>query len=235
MRLIPENLRREIKRANKKANKLRRKNGYPAVSKINDFNFTNIEVKIPIEDLNKDDIDLFKEYAYFYNREDLLMGAEKIKDGKLKEYYDKATYFDYNLKDFESFSLICSKDLIVKKLDDYFMQNGIPEIGFKINNHSYMKRYYSFNSETNELEDIYFYRKEVLTTSDIIISSKYLSGSNNCTDIIRVSNKTFKVNKLYLSVDKPDLHVKGLNDPDYCFYYFSPEQNLEAILVNVAS
>lgn len=197
METLPRRIKREIKRANRKANRLRRKLGLKnAKSKCTKKTITEIEIKVPYEDYINGKIPSIKdtkEYAYFYDRGDGYFGAEKIKDGKLKEYYHY-NYSNFLIrkgleKDLIKNNFILSPYDVFEELEKNILQEY--DI-FYINGKLFFKNYYSIN-KNNEIEDIYYYESKFSTSRLLIHDKNGVLGR----EIIRVSNNTKKINKVY--------------------------------------
>lgn len=226
METLPRRIKREIKRANRKANRLRRKLGLKNAKSIcNKNNITEIEIKVPYEDFINGKIPSLKdvkEYAYFYNRDDGYFGAEKIKDGKLKEYYH------YNYSNF----LIrkgLEKDLIKNNFNfsayDVFeeLENTILPNNdiFYVNGKLFFKSYYSIN-KNNEMDDIYYYESGFSKVRLLTHDKEGILGR----EIIRVSNKTKKINKVYFETQTDDNRT--------IFYYYDASMKCQEVLLTLA-
>lgn len=225
MEALPRKIRKEIKKANRKANRLRRKLGLKnAKSKCNEKNITEIEIKVSYEDFINGKIpslDDAKEYAYFYDRDDGYFGAEKIKDGKLKEYY----HFNYSNflirngleKDFIKNNFNLSPYDVFEELE----KNILKEYDiFYINGKLFFKNYYSIN-KNNEIEDIYFYESEFSTCRLLIHDKEGILGR----EIIRISNNTKKINKIYFETK--------LEKNKTIFYYYDMAFKCHEVLLEV--
>lgn len=223
METLPRKIKREIKRANKQANRLRRKLGLKnAKSKCTKKTITEIEIKVPYEDYINGKIPSIedaKEYAYFYDRGDGYFGAEKIKDGKLKEYYHY-NYSNFLIrkgleKDFIKNNFNFSVYDVFEKFESTILPNN--DI-FYINGKLFFKSYYSINNN-NEIEDTYYYESSFSTSRLLIHDKEGILGR----EIIRVSNKTKKINKVYFET---------LTDNNKTiFYYYDTSMECQEVLL----
>lgn len=221
---LPRKIRREIKKANKLSNKFRRKMGLKnAKSRCTDDTFTEIEVKCSYEDFiagKIPSIEEAKEYAYFYERDDNYFGAEKIKNGKLKEFYEKIlidSYANYGIN-------VCSvkietlKSIDILNLINSFIKNK--KYNFIVNGIEYYPSYFSINAKTLKKEHLYFYPVQYGSTIIRNISKYHgiLYGKKRYFEIFRYSFISNKIDKIYVE----DI----LNDNDKIFYYFDVENNI---------
>lgn len=198
METLPRKIKREIKRANRKANRLRRKLGLKNVkSKCTKKTITEIEIKVPYEDYINGKIPSIKdtkEYAYFYNRGDGYFGAEKIKDEKLKEYYEiinpsiSEDFFNrrqiYKIKNFYISSL--------KELVEILSNNIKNELVFGLNGKIFYLNYCSFNLK-NQITDLYFYEYGISSNHEFL--KDVLKEGR---EILRFSLEKNRLDRVYL-------------------------------------
>ena len=226
MGIIPKRIWKEIKRANKKANRLRRKLGLKnAKSKCTKDSLYEIEVKVPYEDYKNGKIpsslEDCNEYAYFYTRDDLYFGAEKIKNGKLKEYYETLNPNNFIAIENEgdncfsdhyvSYNNIMSsnRDSIINTLNGMIKNK---EYQFKINGKKYYANYYSITPK-NEIDQIYFYEiKYSKGCRDFLYDFDGKYGR----EILRYSFKENRIDKVYFETKDKD---------NLIFYYTNPNEN----------
>lgn len=232
MKRIPEHLRKEIFRANKKRNRLNNKYA-KAITKISDINFNRIEVKLDRKELENDKqysilTDKFDEYAYFYSRYDNRMGAEKIKHGKLKEYYDSIVKFKLKENKFCP-KFISLNDVLNKKL-------SLEELfgGFYIGNSYFYLNYCSINAKTNQIDDYYFYTEDFEYFDNFYFLQKDTLKS---TLILRLDAHTNEISKIYVqSFDLRNLNIqrKFKETIENIFYYINPKTlDYESLLVSI--
>ena len=157
---LPRSIRKEIRKANILSNKLRRKMGLKdAKSQCTEDTFTEIEVKCSFEDFKAGkipDIKNAKEYAYFYDRDDGYFGAEKIKDGKLKEFYEVCLPYGriaYNNINYINLQIGTIQELLLEI--ENMIKNGYNS--FCINGVKYYMNYYSINPQNLSKEYLYIY------------------------------------------------------------------------------
>lgn len=225
METLPRKIRKEIKRANRKANRLRRKLGLKnAKSKCTKKTITEIEIKVSYEDYINGKIPSIKdakEYAYFYDRCDGYFGAEKIKDGKLKEYYHY-NYSNFLIrkgleKDFIKNNFNLSPYDVFEALEKNILQEY--DI-FYINGKLFFKNYYSINNN-NEIEDVYYYESKFSTNRLLIHDKEGIIGR----EIIRVSNDTKKINKIYFETT--------FEKDKAIFYYYDSSFKCHEVLLEI--
>ena len=228
MENLPKRIKREIFRANKKANKLRRKYGFKnAKSKCTKDTLFEIEIKVPYEDFiagKIPNIEEAKEYAYFYNRDDMYFGVEKIKDGKLKEYYEQTMpYIKMFSKNFNeiidtfkclNIANINNQNELIKFLNEkeILKDNYI----FKINNSIFYLNYSSFDIDINDVDEIYFYQYE-FTKNRIFLRNMNDCIFKNGREIIRYSKELNRIDRIYFET--------RTNDDKIIFYYYDVIDN----------
>lgn len=219
MEALPRRIRKEIKRANRKANRLRRKLGLKnAKSKCTKKTITEIEIKVPYEDFMNGKIPSLedaKEYAYFYDRDDKYFGSEKIKDGKLKEFYEYLTHFNFSDSDiiFKNLS-ICgfTIDDTIKMLNEKIKNN----ILLKIDNHKFHLNYFSYNAKTLNKDHAYFYEDE-FSNFRCLLKDKYNFLGR---EILRFSFIENRIDRIYFET---------INNKKTIFYYYDIDKNLNQI------
>lgn len=230
MKRIPEHLRKEIFNANEKRNELNNKYA-KAETKISNINFNRIEVKLDRKEFENDKkysilTDKFDEYAYFYSRYDNRMGAEKIKNGKLKEYYDNVVDFNL-LNNHEAIHFDSLNDILNKELSFIDLFGG-----FYLKNSFFYLNYCSINAKTNQIDDFYFYTKDFQFFDEFEFMSKDRLKS---TMILRLDAHTNKISKIYIqSCDVDFIQKKFIETVDNVFYYINPEtMDYESLLVSI--
>lgn len=221
MKQIQAHLRREIFRADKKKRKLQKKLlGF--TSKINDSNFDLIEVIVQRDDfLNENKRTLnFDEYAYCLKDGTFSQGIAKIKNHKLKEYYE-STFFRNTLQDNPYAKGFSGRfEDCLNSLEKYFKKEDLLS-GFYINKVYYRQVYSSINTK-NEITDYYF------NGSTCLCPIKEFLGMP-CVLVIRMSqnNDEFRISRVYIFVldenflkkvsQKYNITVKTL------FFYYDKE------------
>lgn len=223
MMTIPKRIWKEIKRTNKKANRLRRKLGLKnAKSKCTKDSLYEIEIKVSYEDYKNGKIPSLEdcnEYAYFYTRDDLYFGVEKVKNGKLKEYYESLNPNNFIAIENEGnncFSdqfirynniVSSNRDYIIYTIND-LIKNKIYQ--FKVNGKKYYANYFSITPK-NEIDQIYFYEiKYSKGCRDFLYDFIGKCGR----EILRYSLKENKIDKVYFE-------TKDENNK-LVFYYADP-------------
>lgn len=240
---LPRSIRREIKKANALSNKLRRKMGLKnAKSRCTKGTFTEIEVKCSFEDFKNGkvpDIKNAKEYAYFYDRDDGYFGAEKIKDGKLKEFYElcvpqrKVSYYNINCIDLRAGTI---QDLL-KEIEN-LIENG--NNLFCIDGVKYYMNYYSINPQSLDKEYVYLYPLEVNNDiKDISLFYMFKNFSEYKVDIFdNLKEIYFPIFRYSFISKKIDLiYLENIYKGSMVFYYFNIRDekflNLKEILLSI--
>lgn len=218
MKQIPEHLRKEIIRANKKRNRLHRKL-FGGINEVTDYNFDHIEVKMSRDEfLNYDGSGFnYNEYAYFYKPDGKYsLCAEKIKNHKLKEYYENIVYFEVTFNPFAK-KFYGKFDDCLNLLESNFTKEDIVS-GFYLNDVYYSPQYYSITTK-NEIESMYFY-----STQSICLLDEFLGDIG--TTILRINTKDFKISKIYF-------HPSQQKDLINIFYYYNRnEKQFSEVIVS---
>lgn len=214
MKQILEHLEKEINDAIKLRDLLSKKYFYKEKATFDNIKF--IEFKISKDEfLSQNGKFSFNEYS-IGNKTEKFLNVLKIKNHKLKEYYevimpfiiknDYAPSFNGNLK--QCFDLI---NQIVNK-------NNILS-GFKINNNFFTCCYISVNTN-NEIDDFYF-----RCNNPIICDFGEFFGEK-CLITIRFNAKTFKINKIYITIVDFPLFTKKYNSKILWLNYYYNLENL---------
>lgn len=221
MKRIPEHLRKEIIRANRKKNRLSKKL-IGTTNKITDLNFDHLEVKVPAEkflDLNDSSI-CYDEYAYFYDSKNKeTFNIEKVKHGKLKEYYER--FLNLHIidnsfaKHFNGRFFDCIDELSRTMTKEDLLA------GFYINGIYFYSNYYTVNLK-NEITEIYFQSKSpCLLLPNSELTSKVV--------ILRFDINTFTLTKIYTLelYDSSNVYHKKYNGAKSFFKYYTPDEELK--------
>lgn len=219
MKQTQASLLREINRAHKKAHKLLVKAGYKGLkySKLSKDDIYEIEIKLTPEefkavqgkDIHIEDYDLKdRDIAYFYDRKDAdIFTCEKIRNGKLKEYY--ASVFDLVLKlhdDEASFAQRFNgfgKQLV--NVIDCTLRRSSLATGFFVNDVFFYPSYMSFDIDKNAPDEMYFYPDMNEHTESFYLSKDF---SKKTIEIIRVNISSLKVSQIYVETFLGDGNVE---------------------------
>ena len=224
---LPRKIRREIKKANKLSNKLRRKMWLKnAKSRCTKDTFTEIEVKCSYEDFiagKIPSIEEAKEYAYFYKRDDGYFGAEKIKNGKLKEFYEMCIPHNKNVYEKMNYTNICSGNItdLLKEIEILIEnKNNI----FCINGVKYYVNYFSIDPKSLDSEHIYIYPLEIDSIKDLSIFymfKNFFKYNNIFKNLEGIYFPIFRYNKNRKIIDL--IYLENLYKDFLNFYYFNIE------------
>lgn len=219
MKQIPESLLREINRAHKKSDKLRRKLGYTGLRsrKLTKDDIYEIEVKVSPEEYEKlngrlpelEEIDFTdRQWAYFYNRkETTLFTAEKILNGELKEYYAEISTVHSHLEN--EMHIFSGYGPWLVNMLDYQMSMSTLLTGFNINGVPFYPNYVSVDPATNKPDQAYFYAPSEKLTNF------FVRNQTGQSEIVRVSLADYKVSQIY---------TMRKIDEDHCaFAYYKPD------------
>lgn len=216
-----ESLLKVINKAHIKSDKLRKKLGFARLKsyRLTKEDIFDIEVKLTPEEYEKykdkdiklSEIDLAnRQWAYFYDRKDVnLFSAEKIYNGKLKEYYVSVT--DTNsLYTEKSNNLMprfnASGKFLVEMLDNVLSFSNVLT-GFVLNGIHFYPNYVSVDASSNKADEVYFY------SSESSGHTRFFIDQLNSYEIIRVNLHTFKIDQIY---------SETVNDKKFTFKYYKP-------------